>query len=340
MKRSVKRAFTLVELLVVIAIIGILIGMLLPAVQQVREAARRSACMNNLRQLALANHNFESAFMHFPPATQRNDATTSSSRGLPTYARPSRPTEGRKIGWGVFVLPHLEQPALQDQLGSATNNWENDWSQARDANGVVIASAQLPVFICGSDAHPDGNENRFYTHTNLASTNEYYGKSNYVASAGANGFNQCSNKAHVIDWGIFASNSKTNFGGIRDGSSNVILLGERAGRTEAESGRTSSNKENYGAVWAGRVNSNSQLNYSSGRQGAEYGVAGIVFSDNAANWSINGRDTPRGIASSSHPAGANVALGDGSTQFLNENLNINTLRALVAMQDGAIVSGF
>jgi prepilin-type N-terminal cleavage/methylation domain-containing protein len=127
MKKTAKSGFTLVELLVVIAIIGILIGMLLPAVQQVREAARRAACMNNLRQLALANHNYESAHMHFPPATQRNDATTSHSRGLPTYPRPSRRTEGRKIGWTVFILPFIEQNNLETELKDACNNWEDNW---------------------------------------------------------------------------------------------------------------------------------------------------------------------------------------------------------------------
>ncbi len=187
----------------------------------------------------------------------------------------------------MFILPHLEQPIIQDRLGTATDNWEDNWVFARDTNGAIIASAELPVFMCVSDAHQDGIVNKFYTHRDLDSTQEYYGKSNYVACAGANGFNQCSNKSFVIDSGIFASNSKTSFSGITDGSSNTILLGERSSLTEKQAGHTSSNRENYGAIWAGRVNSNSHLNYSAGRRGAEYGVAGIVFSDNAANWSAH-----------------------------------------------------
>ena len=343
MKRSAKSAFTLVELLVVIAIIGILIGMLLPAVQQVREAARRAACMNNVRQLALGCMNYESAYMHFPPATQRNNATTSDSRGLPTYPRPSRPTEGRKIGWTVFILPFIEQNNLEKQLRDATDSWEDNWVFARNAAGNIIASAEIPFLFCGSDASPDGNANKFYTHKDLVPTSEFYGKSNYVACAGTNGFNQCSNPSYQVDWGVFGCNSKTKFGSMKDGSSNIILLGERASRTAEQSGHTGSaaNRKNYGAIWAGRVNSNSHLDYpSSERRGAEYGVVGVVFSDNAANWSINGRDTPRVVASSFHPGGATVAFADGSAHFLSDNLNINTLRALAAMSDGAVVSGY
>ena len=124
--KSRRIGFTLVELLVVIAIIGILIGMLLPAVQQVREAARRTQCANNSRQLALAILNYESANQRFPPAIN-----SESSRGRldagPVIENPSQADDGVQQGWGFFILPFLEQNALAEQFDTATANGSIDW---------------------------------------------------------------------------------------------------------------------------------------------------------------------------------------------------------------------
>ncbi len=121
-----RRAFTLVELLVVIAIIGILIGMLLPAVQQVREAARRTACQNNSRQQMLAMHNFESARQFFPPAWNGMKGeflavpsdSTRMMNGQPIWNHRF----GNFYGWQVFILPFIEQNALYDQI-DLTRGW-------------------------------------------------------------------------------------------------------------------------------------------------------------------------------------------------------------------------
>ena len=233
-----RTAFTLVELLVVIAIIGILIGMLLPAVQQVREAARRTACMNNARQLTLAMLNYESAYQLFPTGVSHTDA--GNARGAPVIPRPSNPNRSREQGWGMIILPFMEQNNLYDLLKNETNNWDDSWYLKLDANGQPLASNIIPAFICPSDASKDGDRNQSFTHKDcVAAGLDFYGKSNYVGAVGGCNFTDSIRPQHMSTWGIFARNSRTGFGQISDGSSNVIALGERSSRTERRFRRNS-----------------------------------------------------------------------------------------------------
>lgn len=342
-KRS---GFTLVELLVVIAIIGILISMLLPAVQQVREAARRTQCLNNLRQIGLATLNYESAHMAFPPATQRNHNTTISSRGPAVRPRPENTNgDALKIAWSVFILPFIEQNNLEESFRVGTDRWQDDWTLAVNANGERVATAIIPFFICPSDDSPDGDGNRCYTPDEPLSAGAVFGKSNYIAVAGAkNSFNDCSEAEFRSLWGIMGTNSRTGFGNISDGSSNTMLCGERSSINYLENDPNGNvtPRANYGAIWAGRDGSNSD--YTSKVPGvtsfsADYAFAGVTGT-NAANWSINGFDAPRGIGSSYHPSGANFVYADGSAHFLDENLNINTLMDLAAMADGNVLGEY
>lgn len=292
-----RSAFTLVELLVVIAIIGILIGMLLPAVQQVREAARRSACLNNMRQLVLAAHNFESSYQHFPPGLQQPLGTTVQFgtgslhvRGKPTFPDPTgaTPTSAQKIGWAVFLLPFLEQNNLFDAMKDATDNWNwldepSRWYNARFNNGggtdVAIASQVVPFFICPSDASPAGDFNPNFTPIASRET-EPIAKSNYVGIAGAGGsLNTLSDPNNSQFFGVFGRNSKTTFGEMIDGSSNVMFFAERASRTEEESGRIRFRNDQWGAIWGGRVNANDEVTTDMGLEvSTDWAVLGHALS--------------------------------------------------------------
>ena len=163
MNRS-RTAFTLVELLVVIAIIGILIGMLLPAVQSVREAARQTQCKNNLRQSVLAIHNFESAFMRFPPgyAFQQGD-NGANQRGF---------------AWGLEILEYVEQANLARTVETNVTPFAPVNQAARET--------QLEFYLCPSDPY---SPNNFVVRDE--STGEQYAASSYVANWGpATGFNE------------------------------------------------------------------------------------------------------------------------------------------------------
>ncbi len=343
MKRSTQRtAFTLVELLVVIAIIGILIGMLLPAVQQVREAARKSACQNNSRQLGLALLNYESSNEVFPPGVN-NNLTANTTRGNgPVFPRPANANQGRQIGWGLIILPYVERNTLFDLFQRQTNNWNQNWWLKTGQDGEALAANVIPTHICPSDASPDGNGNLNFTHKNIVSAGgKPYAKSNYVAVCGACSVDQSGNKNFVDDWGIMTRNSRTPFGHIKDGSSNVIVLGERASVTEGALGGNTT-KVNYGAIWAGQISkANSFGSPSSAERSTVQMVIGrLTRGTNQRAWGINGTRSPSGMASSFHPSGANVTFADGSTHFLNENLNIRVLKRLAAMADGAVVQNY
>ncbi len=328
-----KSGFTLVELLVVIAIIGILIGMLLPAVQQVREAARRIACGNNARQLALATLNYESANQQFPPAIN-SETCRGRLKEPPIIARTSDPSDASQQGWGFFILPFLEQNALADLYQAATGNGEDDWWLVTDANGILVASNVIPSFICPSDSSPDGDFNSALTHEN-APDGQLYAKSNFVPAVGALSHQQSNDDDRGNQWGIMATNTRTTFGAILDGSSNTILIGERASRTDVESGAVPGETNAWGAIWAGRI-----LNSNRNERGhfSHDCCAGRLTTDNdSRSWGVNGTRASDGMISSFHPGGGHAAFADGSTHFLSDNTSLDTLKRLAAMADGLVI---
>lgn len=349
-----KKGFTLVELLVVIAIIGILIGMLLPAVQAVREAARRTQCLNNMKQLALACHNYESGFMRFPPGCNWNNTSNDLQRNESILAG------GQRMSWSVFILPFIEQENLHDIYKTATSNWETDWWLATMPDGTPCCSAVVPAYICPSDASVDGDHNPTMTPT--ATPAPGGGKTNYVCVVGAGSRDSGDNPEirgemdhlnNPVDnrdggmnstthlWGAFGKNSKTTIGEMSDGTSNIVIIGERATRTNIDSGSTSSTLRPGGAIWAGIANSNSQYTApDGGKISKDFHVFGYMWGESAESWSVNGTESPRSVASSFHTGGANVALGDGSVRFVSDDLNVGVLADLVRMADGNVISGF
>ena len=328
-----KSGFTLVELLVVIAIIGILIGMLLPAVQQVREAARRIACGNNARQLALATLNYESANQEFPPAIN-SEFCRGRLDDSPVIGKPSNPEQASQQGWGVFILPFLEQNSLADVFEAATSNGEDEWWLVTDVSGKLVASNVIPSFICPSDSSPDGDFNSALTHTG-APEGQLYAKSNFVPAVGALRHENSDDAGFENAWGIMATNTRTTFGDILDGSSNTILIGERASRTDVESGAVPGETNAWGAIWAGRILNS--IRNERGHFSHDCCAGRLTTGDDSRSWGVNGTRASDGMISSFHPGGGHAGFADGSTHFLSDNTTLDTLKRLAAMADGQVI---
>ena len=320
-----RKAFTLVELLVVIAIIGILIGMLLPAVQQVREAARRTTCMNNARQMALAVLNYESAYQQFPEGWDGWNASSAFPKQYtPFNYRGSTPYKGNYWGWGAFILPFMEQNNLYDNCNFNTVFGEDMLLP----NGEQLTGTVISSFQCPSDNPKVDGKNICYTSNSLDLPN---GISNYVANIGYSMWNsRRMDPNHKNKWGPFGMNTRVDFGTLTDGSSNTIMLGERS--SESETGNGAKNPLMVGAIWAGnyRWQNNPDLSTPMAGRWSNMGRAGGL------NFIVNGNYRARSIASSGHTTGATVALCDGSAQFLSDNVSNSTLNYLCAYQDGKV----
>lgn len=194
-----RHAFTLIELLVVLAIIAILLGLLLPAVQKVREAASRMKCANNLKQMGLACHNYHDAQRSLPPGYL---ALISYSDG----ANDTAPG----WGWAAFLLPFLEQDNLYRQI---------DFSQP--VQNSLAAQTVLPMFLCPSDIVPTSP----FPVTDLTlSPVATLAPSSYAATCGPD----ASDVADPVGQGVFYRNSRTKLTDITDGTSNTVLIGDRA----------------------------------------------------------------------------------------------------------------
>lgn len=294
--KSHRRAFTLIELLVVIAIIAILVALLLPAVQQAREAARRSQCKNNLKQLGVALHNYHGVHQTFPPGHIRPPWGQAADREC--------------WGWAVFILPDLDQGPLYQNLEVDEYTLEdtlagnNPSVDPRDA-----LQTRISVFLCPSDSN-EGlvDPSRHFgggVGTNAGGLGNFRPSiSNYMGSRGTRDQPQQTNDTH----GMFFFNSSVSFKDVRDGTSATFLLGERT-TTVCNSG-----------TWIGVRNPR-----GSGERGIWYNIGHtrtLINSPDPPN-SWKGDNGCGESFASDHVGGAHFAMVDGSVRFINENIDFS-----------------
>ena len=312
--RRFRGAFTLIELLVVIAIIAVLIGLLLPAVQKVRESASRAQCSNNLHQLALAIHAYENVNRSFPPSY--TITVTTNPLAIQSYA------------WGVLVLPYVEQDNLY--RGYQFNQLLNS-----PANAAVV-STPLKVMQCPSTP----NQNRLYTFT-LPANAIFAGspKLTWTAAAGdyipPSGVRQgLTFPASADRHGLLNVNFNCRTTDVRDGLANTILVAELAGRPDVwrAGGLSTLNpaagESTAGAGWGDPLNGESWFNGSLYDGTGTQGPCPI----NCTNL------TTRGLYAF-HTNGTNVTMGDGSVRFLSASIDPATFAYLITRSGGEVVPG-
>jgi len=290
-----KRGFTLIELLVVIAIIAVLVALLLPAVQQAREAARRSSCKNNLKQIGLAIHNYHDTYRTVPPLTTYTVGQETS-------------TQEAAWTWSAYLLPFLDQAPLFNQLGVSDRTLEQMIVDGGPDRG--LGQTVLPAFLCPSDPARDLNTGRRFNDDQTYTA----GTSSYVMNGGCrprtvdNG-NPGAGPDRDNGWGFSEmpagepgrQRPVVKFRDVTDGLSNTIAVGERTfERCRA-------------AVWVGTRNYN--------------GTGDVAFRQHSA-WSqrpINSANAGhcRTSYASKHTGGSQFLFGDGRVRFLSENIDFD-----------------
>jgi prepilin-type N-terminal cleavage/methylation domain-containing protein/prepilin-type processing-associated H-X9-DG protein len=314
------RGFTLVELLVVIAVIGMLVAMLLPAVQAAREAARRTDCTNRLRQLGFGFHLFHDAQKRFPSAYE--------SALLPgdPYGPPDSTTRDRGPGWawGTQILPYIEEQALHDSLNRKLNCW--------DAQNAEAAQKRLAVFLCPSAT---GAESAFNVIKQSGEKLATFGRSCYVANVGQEepwGFT-LDDYANIVDGPIFR-NGRINAKEVTDGLSKTVFLGEHH--------PVLSSKTWVGVVPGASVCPTPQFALSTCDHAATLVNVHSGPASDEIPPAIHPPNSPLCHVCqmyAEHPGGCNVMLGDGSVRFIDEMINQLTWSALASRAKGDSVEG-
>ena len=354
--RSARRGFTLIELLVVIAIIAILIALLLPAVQQAREAARRTTCRNNLKQLGLALHNYHDVHRTFPAGYYSYPTRDGSG---PAWANidPQTWDAAPGWGWGTMLLPYLDQANVANRLDPEGQIWDPAYAD--------LIATTLSVFLCPSSS---GGDDPFVVLDDAGNRllingrQIRLGRSHYVASHGQEScWGECGamrtgevftniytgttttvtingDVSRVAD-GPFYRNSKTRFRDVIDGTTNSIFLGEHSSKLSEK-------------TWVGVVpGAFTHPNFTSpengpdaaatltlvhaGPSGGELDITGfpIIHPVNFPTFHV-------GQMYSEHAGGGHVCLGDGSVRFITENVDLLLWAELSSIGEGEVVGEY
>jgi len=302
MKRLLnRRGFTLIELLVVIAIIAILIALLLPAVQQAREAARRTQCRNNLKQIGLALHNYHDTHRSFPPGYIGVDpagvAAEHSHAGL------------SGVGWGTMILPFVDQAPLYNQF--------NPNVSIIDASNATLLATNLTVYRCPSDPQPDSWDIVEEGTANVLATLPI---ANYAGSFGRDELDGCENApgtapvtsaGFCVSDGMLYQNSKVRIRDITDGTSNTFMVGERLTRPA----------DGWFTTWVGRV-----------PEGEEAFQRVLGSYDHVPNDAVGHFDD----FSSRHEGGSHFIFADGHVRFVTENIDFTVYQNTATISGGEV----
>jgi prepilin-type N-terminal cleavage/methylation domain-containing protein/prepilin-type processing-associated H-X9-DG protein len=324
-----RSAFTLIELLVVLAIIAILIGLLLPAVQKVREAANRLSCQNNLKQIGLALHNHEGVHHAFPPGYLSQPDNPAMGPADPQFN-----DAGPGWGWMTYLLPWLEQDNLYKAL--------NRGLPCHHPGNAAAVRTPLKPFRCPSDfagGNPAWGDTVNVVDVN-GNTLAVFGRSNYVASVGSSTL-WCSWPVTLQPNGVMYRNSSVRIADVTDGLSQTVFVGER-----------SSNLAD--SVWPGTVPFSTHfawppfasigtggVNRAYDGPGAYVGAHGgpCPYEDPVV---IHPPNSPLGHSDqmqSGHTGGANILMGDGSVRFYGDGNLLSTWVALTSRNGGEVTDG-
>lgn len=362
-----RRGFTLIELLVVIAIIAILIALLLPAVQQAREAARRSQCKNNLKQIGLACHNYHDTFGILPPGS-----INANRVGGVTEAPGTAPTSNIVVT--TILLPYLDQAPLYNRFdhscamgpsqftantGGLACGWPNINSGfVNGVQGPDPRATVLSVYLCPSDSVSNSLLNA--TDAQHYNTGGNVGRTCYLPAGGSRGWS--TNQTYwsqsvqtaqrtmpdgttpIRDRGMFGHNGAARLTDVRDGTSNSIMFGEtqQSLGTDREKGIWD---VNHSAAWSCytwisnflSVHPNVDPNHNDNNR---YHINGPGELAATTNGTVDRRRNHGGAASSAHAGGAQFVMGDGSVRFLSDNMDRLVYAYLNYIADGQSVGGF